>query len=391
MRRRDFLLTASVAAGIVAVPRLAPAQGAKLRWRADRVLVLVELAGGNDGLNTVIPYAAAAYARLRPQIAIARDAVIQLDERVGLHPSLAPLLDLWKAGEVAIVQGVGYERPNRSHFRSIDIWDTASGSDRYLSQGWVTRLLGGVDRPAHLLADAVVLSGGTGPVSGAGLRAVAMPDPERFLKQAEGMRAPGSAPANPALAHLLKMQQQVGETAAELRTVLSKAPAVTGEFPGGALGQQLKIAARLIASGAQVPVIKVALGGFDTHAGQPGPHGNLLKQVAESIAAFRTALLAAGQWQRVLVATYSEFGRRAAQNASNGTDHGTAAPHFLVGAAVKGGLYGPLPDLGNLANGDLRFGVDYREIYAAAAERWWTLPRSAAIFGEHRALPVLRA
>jgi len=390
MRRRDFLLTGSALASFTLLGPWALAQARAAGWRADRTLVLIELAGGNDGLNTVVPYADPNYQRLRPGLAIKREAVMQLDEKLGLHPSLAPLGDAWKAGELAIVQGVGYANPNRSHFRSIDIWDTASGSNRFLTEGWVSRVIGASRREAERLADAVVLGGGAGPVTGGGLRAVSMPDPQRFLRQAEGMHAAEARPANPALAHLIKVQREIQDTAKELREVLARAPEVRGEFPGGPLPQQLRIAARLIAAKAVVPVVKLALGGFDTHANQPGPHGNLLRQLGEGLAAFRKALVEAGRWNDVLVMTYSEFGRRAGQNGSNGTDHGTAAPHFALGAKVKGGLIGPAPNLAELENGDLKHAIDYRSLYATAAQTWWGFTRTSA-FGDHPPLPILKA
>ena len=390
MRRRDILLAGSAAAAFTLLSPYALAQARAAGWRADRTLVLVELAGGNDGLNTVVPFADPAYQRLRPAIAIKREAVVQLDEKLGLHPSLAPLDEAWKAGEIAIVQGVGYDNPNRSHFRSIDIWDTASGSNRFLTEGWVSRVVGASRRQAERLADAVVLGGGTGPVGGAGLRAVAMNDPQRFLRQAQGMKTAEARPANPALAHLLKVQHEVQDTAKELRGVLARAPEARGEFPPGPFGQQLRVAARLIAAKAVVPVVKLALGGFDTHANQPGQHGNLLRQLGQGLAAFRKALADAGRWNDVLVMTYSEFGRRAAQNGSNGTDHGTAAPHFVIGGRVRGGLYGPAPDLANLANGDLRYAIDYRRLYATAAQTWWGFARTGAFDG-HAPLPILKA
>ncbi len=389
MRRRDVLLAGSAAAAFTLLSPYALAQARTAGWRADRTLVLVELAGGNDGLNTVVPYADPAYQRLRPAIAIKREAVLQLDEKLGLHPSLAPLDEAWKAGELAIVQGVGYDNPNRSHFRSIDIWDTASGSNRFLTEGWVSRVIGASRRQAERLADAVVLGGGTGPVGGAGLRAVSMNDPQRFLRQAQGMKTAEARPANPALAHLLKVQHEVQDTAKELRGVLARAPEARGEFPPGPFGQQLRVAARLIAAKAVVPVVKLALGGFDTHANQPGQHGNLLRQLGQGLAAFRKALADAGRWNDVLVMTYSEFGRRAAQNGSNGTDHGTAAPHFVIGGRVRGGLYGPAPDLANLANGDLRYSIDYRRLYATAAQTWWGFARTGAFDG-HAPLPILK-
>jgi len=390
MRRRDFLLAGSVLPAFALLPPRALAQARAAGWRADRTLVLIELAGGNDGLNTVVPYADPNYQRLRPAIGIKREVVIQLDERLGLHPSLAPLNDAWKAGELAVVQGVGYENPNRSHFRSIDIWDTASGSNRFIADGWVARVIGSSRRAAERLADAVVLGGGAGPVTGAGFRAVSMPDPQRFLRQAEGMQAAEARPANPALAHVMKVQREIQDTAKELREVLARAPEIRGEFPNGPLAQQLRIAARLINARAVVPVVKLALGGFDTHANQPGQHANLLRQLGEGLAAFRKALVDAGRWNDVLVMTYSEFGRRAAQNGSNGTDHGTAAPHFALGAKVKGGLFGPAPDLANLVNGDIKHAIDYRSLYATAAQGWWGFGRSSAL-GDFAPLPLLKA
>ena len=389
MRRRNFLLAGSACASVTLLAPEAVAQARAAGWRADRTLVLIELAGGNDGLNTVVPFADAAYQRLRPAIAIKREAVVQLDEKLGLHPSLAPLGEAWKAGEIAIVQGVGYENPNRSHFRSIDIWDTASGSNRFLTEGWVARVIGASRRQAERLADAVVLGGGNGPVTGGNLRAVSMPDPQRFLRQAQGMKAAEARPANPALAHLIKVQHEIQDTAKELREVLARAPEVNGAFPAGQFGRQLRIAARLVAAKAVVPVVKLALGGFDTHANQPGPHANLLRQLGEGLAAFRKAVAEAGRWNEVLVMTYSEFGRRAAQNGSNGTDHGTAAPHFVLGGKIKGGFFGPAPDLAHLVNGDLKHAIDYRSLYATAAQIWWGFTRTGA-FAAHAPLPILK-
>jgi uncharacterized protein (DUF1501 family) len=196
-------------------------------------------------------------------------------------------------------------------------------------------------------------------------------------------------PDNPALAHVVKVQREIQDTAKELRQVLARAPDVRGDFPSGPLAQQLRVAARLINAEAVVPVVKLALGGFDTHANQPGPHANLLRQLGEGLAAFRNALADAGRWSGVLVMTYSEFGRRAAQNGSNGTDHGTAAPHFVLGARVRGGFHGPAPDLAELVNGDLRYAIDYRRLYATAVRTWWGFSRASAL-GDFPPLPILK-
>ncbi len=390
MLRREVLLGGSALVTLLTVPRVL-AQSRPAAWRNDRTLLLIQLAGGNDGLNTVVPFADPAYPRLRPSIGLKREQVIALDEKLALHPSLKPLMGAWQDRELAIVQGVGYANPNRSHFRSIDIWQTASGSDHYLHDGWIARLLAPSARPRGLLADAIILGGSTGAVEGAGVRSLSMPDPDRFLHQAELMDRRDGQTENPALAHMLRVGRQVQDTAQELKEVLARAPEVGGDFPSGPLGQQLRVAARLLKAGAQVPVIKIAIGSFDTHANQPGQHANLLRQLAEGLAAFRKSMSEGGQWPRILVMTYSEFGRRAAQNGSNGTDHGTAAPQFLLGAAVKGGFYGPAPDLNELAGGDLRYAIDYRSLYATIAGGWWHLGPARDVFGSHYALPILKA
>jgi uncharacterized protein (DUF1501 family) len=390
MRRRDALLAGPLAAVALALPSSLLAKARQSGWNPRRTLILVELAGGNDGLNTVIPFADPAYARLRPAIGIPRESVLAIDERLGLHPSLEKLVPIWRAREMAIVQGVGYANPNRSHFRSIDIWHTASGSDRTLSEGWISRLGAGGEKSPGVLADAIVLGGSPAPAAGGSLRALAMADPDRLVRQVEGGTAPAPESAgNPALDHMRRIRRDIGETAQELKAILAKTPEIAAEFPNGPLAQQLRVAARLVTAGASVPVIKLALNGFDTHANQPGTHANLLRQLGDGIAAFRRVLMDSGHWNRVLVMTYSEFGRRAAQNGSNGTDHGTAAPHFAIGAKVRSGLYGPAPDLTDLDGGDIKHAIDYRRLYVTVAERWWEIPGAAAALGGHKALPIL--
>ncbi len=390
-RRRFLRSAAALAAGLPLAglwPKPSRGAGASL---GGRVLVLLELNGGNDGLNTVVPYADRLYAKARPNLAVPRDKVLQLDERLGLNAALEPLMALWRDGELAIALGLGYRPPNRSHFRSIEIWNTASGSDEVLHDGWVARVLGearAADR-SDLAADGVVLGGVTGPLAGGGLRTVVMREPERFLRQAARMRPLESAAANPALGHILRVREEIHSSASVMRSHLERAPALETRFPPGPLGQQLALAARLIVAGVPLGVIKVSQTGYDTHAQQPGRHPRLLEQLAESLAAFRQALTGAGHWDRVLVMTYAEFGRRVAQNASNGTDHGTAAPHFILGGRVRGGLYGMPPALGDLDAGDLRPTMDFRRLYATAAQGWWGLPPSRAALAGQRPLPCL--
>jgi len=237
-----------------------------------KLLVLVELKGGNDGLNTLVPYADPAYNALRPKIAIARDAVVQLSDRAGLHPSLAPLVETWKNGRLAVLQGVGYPDPNLSHFRSIEIWDTASKSETYLQEGWLTRAFATRPVPAAFAADGVIIgSSELGPLAGGGTRAIALADTEQFLRRAR-LAQPGANAGNKALAHILKVEGDIVQAASHLsgRTTFAT------EFPQGAFGSAIRTACQIIANPSGVAVVRVTLSGFDTHANQPVTQAQLL-------------------------------------------------------------------------------------------------------------------
>lgn len=385
MKRRDFLKTSSVAACAVLAPRFALAEAA---GGYRNLLLLVELKGGNDGLNTVVPYADPSYYALRPRIAIRRDDVLPLDARTGLHPSLAPLVPLWKARELAIVQGVGYANPNLSHFRSIEVWETASKSEEYLSDGWLARAFAAHPVPRSFAADGVIVgSSDLGPLAGAGARAVALANTEQFLRQAKLAQPMQVAQGNRALAHLLKVESDVAQAASGLQG----RHAFRTEFPQGPFGQAVRSAAQVVASNAGVAAVRLSLDGFDTHQNQPAPHASLLRQLAEGLAALRSALVELERWDSSLVLTYAEFGRRAQENGSNGTDHGTANVHFALGGRVKGGFLGAAPRLDRLENGNLAHAVEFRSLYATVLERWWGVPSSGVLGGRFPALDLLRA
>ena len=249
--------------------------------RYENLLILVELKGGNDGLNTVVPYADGEYYNLRPRIAIARDQVLQLDARSGLHPSLQPLMALWQNRELAVVQSVGYPSANLSHFRSIEIWDTASKSSEYLSDGWLTRAFADAPVPRAYAADGIVVgSSEMGPLAGGGTRALALTNTEQFLRQAKLAGSEGAS-RNPALNHILKVEQDVMQAASTLNANYT----FRAEFPNHQFGNALKTAAQVIASKAGVAVVKVTQNGFDTHSGQQGTQQRLLKELAEGLAA----------------------------------------------------------------------------------------------------------
>lgn len=388
LSRRHLLQTAAalpfagLPAGVLA--RSAP---------APRILVLLELNGGNDGLNTLVPYADPNYARLRPALALARDRVLHLDERFGLHPALQPLMPAWQAGDLAAVLGVGYPRPNRSHFRSIEIWNSASASNETLRDGWLHRVLveNGAAQvpPPGFVPQGIVLGGPEGPIAGAALAPVVLRDPRQLAEATRLLGSGGSSAANPALAHILAIRARTQDAAEEIGRRLRDAPPIATTFPKSGLGRQLEIAAGLIAAGAPASVIKVQHSGYDTHAQQAGRHGALLGELAEALAAFRAAMAEMDSWQRVLVMTYAEFGRRVAGNASGGTDHGTAAPHFLLGGRLRGGLYGAPPRLDDLEGGDLRPTLDFRRLYATVAGDWLGLPPAPASLGRHTPLPLI--
>jgi len=389
--RRRFLKRA----GGLAVVALAPSAATRVAWAAApsgadyrKLLVLIELKGGNDGLNTVVPYASSTYYALRPKLAIARDQVAKLSDSAGLHPALEPLLPIWNQRELAVLQGVGYPSPNLSHFRSIEIWDTASRSEEYLQDGWLTRTFSSAPTPRSFAADGVIIgSPDLGPLAGGGTRAIALANTDQFLRQARLAAAEGQA-RNKALAHILKVEADIMQAASHLNANY----AFRTEFPQTGFGNAIKTASQIVANQAGVAVVRVTHGGFDTHSGQPATHARLLGELASGIVAFRSALDELGKWNDTLVLTYAEFGRRPKENLSNGTDHGTASAHFALGGRVAGGLYGEQPALERLSgDGNTGYAIDFRSVYATALERWWGVPSAGPLGGKFAPVPILRA
>jgi len=352
------------------------------------LLILIELKGGNDGLNTLVPYADPAYYALRPKLAIARDHVVQLTDAVGLHPALEPLLATWKNRELAVLQGIGYPEPNLSHFRSIEIWDTASKSDQYLQDGWLTRTFAVAPTPKEFAADGVIVgSPDLGPLAGAGTRAIALANTEQFLRQARLAAAEGTA-RNKSLQHILKVEGDILRAAAHLN---ADHPFET-EFPEGAFGNAIKTASQIVANQSGVAVVRVTLPGFDTHSGQPNTQARLLGELGRGVIALKSALTELGRWNDSLILTYAEFGRRPRENLSNGTDHGTASVHFALGGRVAGGLYGAQPALDRLSgDGNPAHAIDFRSVYATVLERWWGVAPAGPLGGRFLTLPIIRA
>ncbi|MBM3504699.1 MAG: DUF1501 domain-containing protein [Alphaproteobacteria bacterium] len=402
LSRRTFLasgtaLTLAACAGVepprsVAPPRAAApatpdaieganklAVGPAPRLPPGRTLVLVELAGGNDGLNTLVPYADPLYAKLRPRSALAADEITPLNEQLGLHPGLVPLLPAWEKGELAIVLGVGYPRPNLSHFRSIEIWETASDSEEFLQEGWLSRAIGTHPILSHRSGDAdaiVIGDGSAGTIMGPTTRIAAMVDPRSYVLGASQIRDVADRPASSAVTHLIRTQRDAAATADRLRAKITGSGRYGRVLPGTVLGRRLANVADVIADGVDVPVIKVTLPGFDHHISLRPRHDPLMTQLGAALAGFRSAMIDMGYWKNTLVVVFSEFGRRPAENESNGTDHGTAGPMFVTGGAVAGGFHGRQPSLEDLDFGNLKHHVDFRQVYAGVLKGWWGLEQS---------------
>lgn len=385
MQRRDLLkLLASSPLLFSGLPVFADS---KPRW--DRILVLIELKGGNDSLNTFIPYTDPLYYQYRPRLAIPRDKVLPLGEQIGLHPALQPLLPLWEKKQMALVHGLGYKNPNSSHFRSNEIWNTGTDSETILRDGWLTRCFTRNPLPQNFSASGISLNEDMGPLTGIKSKAIVMGNSKQFLNRAQNTETLEVATDNPALAHILEVQKSIKEASTELfdklvdENMLSQSPFTSD------IAAQLSVVAHLIKNSVANPVFKLSHGNFDTHTNQPPQHQLLLQQFAEAIAHFREQLEQAQLWDRVMIMTYSEFGRRPQENNNLGTDHGTAASHLLIGGDVHGGHYGQLPTLAELEENNLKFTTDYRQLYSTVIEKWWNIAPAYNLFTEFPALPIV--
>jgi uncharacterized protein (DUF1501 family) len=338
-------------------------------------LVLVTLYGGNDGLNTLIPYADPAYHRLRPHHAYAPEAVLRLDDTLGLNPKLTGLKRLWDAKRLAIVRGVQYPKPDHSHFRSMDIWQSASPAGP-VRTGWIGRWLDGTNAPVETAVsfETVIppmLVGRTRVGACVSYRGLSLPpwiDPH--VISALGQPQPGEplmqARASAAYADLISMEKEIREAGRVSETQDdggTSDAAATGTGGTGALGAQLALVARCIEAGVPTRVYSVSLGGFDTHADEKSGQELLLSQLDGALTAFADKMARTDAGRRVTVVVYSEFGRRVRANASDGTDHGTAGPVLVLGPPVAGGFYGDQPSLTDLADGDLKATTDFRDVF----------------------------
>ncbi len=376
------------------------------------ILVVLQMAGGNDGINTVIPFGSDHYYKARPRIGIKAEQLLKLNDTVGLHPSLTGFKDLYDGGHLSIVQGVGYPNPNRSHFRSTEIWQTASDSETFEKYGWIGRYFDNACSGSDPTVGVCVGNQMPQSFSSQGGKGIAVNNPQsyRFINSENGNDAQmmeqsyrelngqnleaNSGGTISAISGSAAAQKQgsvmdfLERTALDAQVSSDEVRAISARvqnqsvYPGSQLGNSLKLVAKLIGGGLPTRIFYVSQGGYDTHTNQLGAHQRLLQDLGDSVKAFTEDMKAQGNMQRVLVMTFSEFGRRVSDNANSGTDHGAAAPMFVVGDKLKAGLLGQYPSLApsDLFEGDIKFTVDFRTVYASVLENWLKT-RSEPILG----------
>jgi uncharacterized protein (DUF1501 family) len=405
MKRLNFLLGSVSGLAVVAntehlfAKALAQAPLAGLPGGNDRVLILLNLQGGNDGLNTVVPHANQRYYAMRPNLAISPNAVLRLDDQLGFNPMMKSFKAMYDKGEVAVVQGVGYPNPDLSHFRSTEIWQTAS-PERYLHTGWLGRYLDQANLPANNLFNGIALSQLVPEaLSASNVDVPAIASLGSYGLTINGNNGTRTAYStlvrdrtvpfkSPYLARVMEIEDHAQRGSEELPKLIAGYKSEAA-YPDTPIGRSLALAAQIVGSNLGTKVIYVQHGSFDTHVSQAATHDKLIEQFSNAIAAFYQDLAAHGNDKRVLTMTFSEFGRRAAENGSRGTDHGEASPLFLIGGGVKGGIYGDNPVIGQEAFGNVKYTIDFRNVYATILERWLNRPSIPILSGSFPTLPVL--
>lgn len=339
----------------------------------SKYLILVELQGANDGLNTVIPFSDQNYYKLRPTIGIPRKDILTIDSKMGLHFSLRGLADIYEKGELKIVQNLGYPNPVLSHFRSIELWETGGDGKSKGRNGWLNEPLNHIDGIAQLDGKAIYLDQ-SGDIFRGGKDGFYGPNSLGF-EAAEIDSRDQTVPMNQSfglLNELMKERKINSEKLRKIQNKLSGGNQFT-HIGRGNLGKQLGKVCNILSKGINIPVFKVAIGSFDTHSEQFWKHRDLLRELDQSLSDTVVALKKIGIWEDTIIMTYSEFGRRAAENGSRGTDHGMAAPHFIIGGSLNGGFYGSVPSLSKLNNDNLEFEIDYRTIYEGILRQHFNL------------------
>ena len=395
MRRRDFMKRSAWASTSLMVPSFVRDTyfGPLERSQIGKILVVIQFSGGNDGLNTVIPFENDIYYQNRPSLAVPKHKMIRIDDQLGFNPALEALKPIYDNGLMTILNSVGYPNPNRSHFRSMDIWHTASDSKTYLKTGWIGRYLDSecahCQNPYHAieLDDTLSLV-----MQGEKEDGFAMRNPEKlkritsnpFLKHmGKNYKAHKH---DPSVSYLYKTMIEVQQSA-EYLSNQSKKHKSKIQYPLNGFATGLKQIAELMTADTDTKIYYISLPGFDTHVNQKNRQERLLKVYSESVAAFIKDLQSNGLLKDTLIMTFSEFGRRVKENGSRGTDHGTANNVFIMGGDLNHvGLHNPPPDLSNLDNGDLMYQIDFRNIYATILEKWLDTNPVNILHGSYKTL-----
>ncbi|HMU45541.1 MAG TPA: DUF1501 domain-containing protein [Chitinophagaceae bacterium] len=378
IKRKEFIQVGSLATASVLVPKFLKAFEAKnMVPPGNKVVVVLQLSGGNDGLNTVIPYRNDLYYKARPKLGIEKGKVLSLTDEVGLNPALTGLKDLYDDGSLGILNSVGYPNPDRSHFRSMDIWHSASQSSDYWTTGWVGRYLdaqcSGCDKPTQALEIDDVLSLA---LKGEHIKGIAMKDPKRLFGTAnekffrDVLKNHKDEAGEQPVDYLYKTMAET-LSSADYIFQKSRMHPTNAEYPKTDLGNSLKTIASLIFSDINTKVYYVSLGSFDTHINQQPQQQRLFTEMNDAVKAFVKDLKQQNRFEDVLLFTFSEFGRRVQQNASIGTDHGTANNMFFISGGLKQkGVLNAMPDLADLNEGDLKYKVDFKNVYATVLNKW---------------------
>jgi uncharacterized protein (DUF1501 family) len=405
LNRRDFLTRTLQASSLLAVGSMVPQFLVNTAHAAevgkDTVLVVLEMTGGNDGLNMVIPYGDDLYHKARPTLRYTKEQVIKVDDHIGLHPALKPMETLLNNKQLAIVQGIGYPNPDRSHFESMDRWHSADPSLK-TKTGWMAR-------------SSTELQGQSGGVPGIQIGPEKLPlalrgapsgvasirddksfkidlgthDPKAHQKLLDSLSQPDKSDKDSLLSFVQRRQVQTYTTIDRLKKVLAKL-APQGQFPQNSLGSKMELIGHLISNDFGTRLFYVAIDGFDTHSGQKEAHQRLFTDVSTAIASLFQRLQQTGHDKRVLVMTFSEFGRRVQEN-NTGTDHGAGSCLFVAGPGVKGGLVGKHPSLSDLDNGDLKHHTDFRKLYATLLDGWLGCESKAVLGQKFDHIPLLKA
>ncbi len=403
--RRDFLKTSFGTSAVVSIGAAAPqfllrAGAADSKLNDDTILVMVQLSGGNDGLNTVAPFTEAAYRAARPTLAVKENDALKIDGTLEFHPAARGLADLLESNRLAVVQGVGYANPNRSHFESMDIWHTCRRKTAVRNDGWLGRFLDQSHGATEQDVPAIHLGHEKQPLalSSEKIRVPSVTSLDRFRLKSNNDQ-------------FRKAVTQIGKTTENSNGLLGFVESSTGSalsasqqieaasgsyktginYPDSGLAQKLRLVAQLIDSGLKTRIYYVTLDGFDTHSRQAPAHAALLRELSGSLDAFVRDLDEHGHGDRVLTMSFSEFGRRLQENASEGTDHGAAAPVFLAGNRVKSGLIGKHPNLTDLHDGDVKFHTDFRQVYATVLDQWLKVDSSPILGGKFEPVMALQS